>query len=209
MNTKIKPWSDVHVRRAVAYALNRSAIIVANGGAGSSAPADTVVPPSDLRTRSARGLTSARCSSQSPQYPFSLAKAKQEMAESAYPKGFTATTDTTNFGSLINVNQVIVAELQKIGITLHINVKPVADWVTEIYGRKTFGDMYSTIPHLEHRSERTHLLIFSGASTCSSGGLNCADYTPKSVDELLGRGLSTSNPAKRLTIYGELLTTGR
>ena len=34
MNTKEGPWSDVHVRRAVAYALNRPDIIAAAGSVG-------------------------------------------------------------------------------------------------------------------------------------------------------------------------------
>jgi peptide/nickel transport system substrate-binding protein len=35
MNTQAAPWNDVHVRRAVAYAINRSEIIRANGGGAS------------------------------------------------------------------------------------------------------------------------------------------------------------------------------
>ena len=38
MNTQVAPWSDIHVRRAVAYALNRTDIIAARTRAGSTTP---------------------------------------------------------------------------------------------------------------------------------------------------------------------------
>ncbi len=50
MNTMQKPWSDIHVRRAVAYVLNRAAIITANGGPTSGTPVDTFIPPQALMT---------------------------------------------------------------------------------------------------------------------------------------------------------------
>ena len=44
MNTQTAPWSDIHVRRTVAYALNRSDIITAAGGYNT--PIYTYLPPS-------------------------------------------------------------------------------------------------------------------------------------------------------------------
>src|ERR1700730_8295329 len=42
MNTLVAPWNDIHVRRAVAYAIDKKALVNASGVVGS--PLDTVIP---------------------------------------------------------------------------------------------------------------------------------------------------------------------
>ena len=58
MNTQMAPWNDVHVRRAVDYALNRTDLINANGGY--AVPTYTLIPPQQLG-RSRRRRRSAPC----------------------------------------------------------------------------------------------------------------------------------------------------
>lgn len=48
MNTHIAPWNDVHVRRAVAYAIDRADIITALGGY--ALPSYTLIPSQSLST---------------------------------------------------------------------------------------------------------------------------------------------------------------
>jgi Bacterial extracellular solute-binding proteins, family 5 Middle len=105
-NTKLKPWGDIHVRRAVAYPLDRTALITANGGPSSAIPATTLIPTDDMTTIAAPTAVASLIDSL-PQYPYNVSLAKQQMAESAYPKGFTATTDTYDQGSNIDVVQVV------------------------------------------------------------------------------------------------------
>ena len=138
------------------------------------------------------------------QYPFNLKKAKQEMAASAYPHGFTATLDTTASGTWPDIVQVIKADLQRIGIVLKINEEPIGKWVAEIFGPKTYGPMFSDCGTLnpDPSGEPDYLL---GSANVKPGGFDFADYAPKSVDELLARSVATSNPSTRLALYGDLL----
>jgi peptide/nickel transport system substrate-binding protein len=46
MNVHVAPWSDVHVRRAVAYAINRQDFVTAYGGFAT--PVSTFISPDDL-----------------------------------------------------------------------------------------------------------------------------------------------------------------
>ncbi|HEX6519857.1 MAG TPA: ABC transporter substrate-binding protein [Streptosporangiaceae bacterium] len=46
MNPKVAPWNNIHVRRAVAYALDRSAILKVLGNA--AVPVSTFIPPGEL-----------------------------------------------------------------------------------------------------------------------------------------------------------------
>ena len=77
-NEQRKPFQDVHVRRAIAYAIDRKAmvktVLFGNGTAGGLA-ALAAVRRSTTRTPGAPS--------------FDLAKAKQEMAQSSVPKGFS------------------------------------------------------------------------------------------------------------------------
>jgi peptide/nickel transport system substrate-binding protein len=203
MNIKQAPWNDIHVRRAVAYALNRANIIAANGGTGSATPVHALLPALDLRTIGSQPQVSALISSV-PQYSFDLAKAKQEMAQSAYPHGFTASMNTIDYGSITNIDQVIAAELGKIGITLKISVIPVAKWVGQVYGPKTFGAMFTTChsSSIDPSGMSAYLL---GSQAIPAGGLNIANYDPPSVDSLLAAGVATASPAGRLDIYGQII----
>jgi peptide/nickel transport system substrate-binding protein len=203
MNTKLAPWSDVHVRRAVAYALNRTDIIAANGGPGAAIPDYSLIPAFELRTLGSQSQVSALLNSL-PQYTFNLAKAKQEMAQSAYPHGFTATIDTSNYGSFENIDQVIAAELQKVGINLKIRTISTAQWVTELYGAKSFGPMLTTM-HESSPDASGFPAYMLGSENVPAGGLNFANYTPAPVDSLLNASVATSNPTQRLSIYGQVL----
>src|SRR5262249_11332070 len=72
MNTRIAPWSDVHVRRAVAYAINRADFVKAYGGF--STPVTTFIPPAGLLQIGTKSQVD-RLVKSLPQYPYSLAKA--------------------------------------------------------------------------------------------------------------------------------------
>ena len=111
MNTKVEPWDDVHVRRAVAYALDRTDIIAAAGG--TATPLTTVIPPSLLVPLASEAEVDKLVKSL-PKYDFSLDKARQEMAMSSYPDGFSSVLAIQSSNS--EVGQVIVDELKKIGI---------------------------------------------------------------------------------------------
>jgi ABC-type transport system substrate-binding protein len=53
MNTQVAPWNDVHVRRAVAYVLDRANIITAQGGY--AVPSYTLIPAQSLLTIASGG----------------------------------------------------------------------------------------------------------------------------------------------------------
>ena len=145
MNTQTAPWSDTHVRRTVAYALNRSDIITAAGGYNT--PIYTYLPPSVFLELAAAPEVNSLMSSL-PLYKYNVAKAKAEMAQSAYPRGYTnaAVMSEYNYGSSINISEVITAELQKIGINARVKVAPTnAAWQADAVGPAS-----STVNHLLH-----------------------------------------------------------
>jgi peptide/nickel transport system substrate-binding protein len=197
MNVTIPPWNDVHVRRAVAYAINRKDFVTAYGGFAT--PVSTLISPNDLGQIAPKSQVDALLKSL-PQYPYSIARAKAELAKSAYPHGFTATTDTPDYSIYPNMNQVISGELAKIGITLKVNTVDIGKWVTDYFGPKTYGTNFvtwgATAP--DPSAHPTEILG-------SKNNGNAADYGPAEADQLLKQGLQETNNAKRLAIYGKLL----
>ena len=125
LNEKVKPFQDVHVRRAISYAIDREALVKAvlfkNGKA-----ANSFMPPQV-----------PYYDPQSPGLQYDLAKAKQEMAASSVPNGFTT---TLKVGSGVvtenSIAQILQQELSPLGIT--ITLAPV-DPSTEFTDIQSFN----------------------------------------------------------------------
>ncbi|GAA3075473.1 ABC transporter substrate-binding protein [Pseudonocardia yunnanensis] len=109
MNEQRPPYNDVHVRRAISYAIDREslvrAVLFGNGTAANSLFMPTV-PYYDKNT---------------PGQTFDMAKAKAEMAMSSVPTGFTTTYLASSGDSTdAAIAQVLQAALQQLGITMNI-----------------------------------------------------------------------------------------
>ncbi len=103
------PFQDVHVRRAIAYALDREAmvksVLYGNGQA-----ADSLLSPG------------TPFYAKNPDAPkLDLAKAKQELAQSSQPNGFS-TSILINAGdpNQVSVSQIMQSQLKELGINLEI-----------------------------------------------------------------------------------------
>ncbi len=108
-NTKNKQFSDVHVRRAIAYAIDKAGIVKATSF-GTSKAADSLLPP-----------TIQYYSKDIDAPSFDVDAAKKELAQSAYPTGFTTTLLIASDETLWQQEaQAIQEELKAIGITVKI-----------------------------------------------------------------------------------------
>jgi peptide/nickel transport system substrate-binding protein len=200
MNTTQPGWDDVHVRRAVAYALNRTDLIAAHGGYAD--PVYTLTPPQLLDSIASQSQVSKLMSSL-PLYQYNLAKAKQEMAESAYPHGFSTTILSYDYGTVPDVTQVIVAELAKIGIRAQIKEMSVNAWQAVESGPDG-GRMTSYGEDGCFQPDPSAYSDLLGSNNLQAGSWNEADYAPPVVNTLLSQGIATTNPARRFTIYSDL-----
>jgi peptide/nickel transport system substrate-binding protein len=206
MNTQTAPWSDIHVRRAVAYALDRSDIITAAGGYNT--PIYTYIPPSAFLELAPASQVNSLMGSL-PLYKYNMAKAKAEMAQSVYPNGYAnaAVMYEYNYGSSINISEVIAAELQKIGINAQVKVAPTnAAWQADAVGpANKRSTIFSTgwCPGPDISSYGFSL----GSWNLKQGEWNDADWAPPAVDSLLKAGVATVNKAKRFAVYSGLIRT--
>ncbi len=109
INEKVKPLQDVHVRRAISYAINRQALVKAVLF-GNGKPANSLFPPQ---------VPYYQASTQGLQY--NLSQAKAEMAKSSVPSGFSTTilVDSGN-SDQVTVATILQSELKPLGIKLKI-----------------------------------------------------------------------------------------
>jgi peptide/nickel transport system substrate-binding protein len=195
------PWNDVHVRRAVAYAINRTDLIKASGFP--AAPSYTLIAPSELSIFGPQQQVDAALK-QVPTYAHDMAKAKQELAQSSTPNGFTTALETFKYGSFINVDQVIAAELKPLGINVQIKDIGQNAWFAALEDPAKRPFTYTTSG--ECGLDPSYWGQILGKGNAAKGGINSANYTPPEVDKLLQDGLTTTDSNQRLSIYAQLLT---
>ncbi len=199
-NTQVAPWNDVHVRRAAAYALDRTAVIAANGGYAS--PNYTLIPPMMLRSIAPQSQVNALLSS-IDLYKYDLAKARSEMAESCYPHGTNTTIVAYSYSSVVNISQVVAADLSKIGINAKLKVVSLT-----AYEAMATGPMSRRLSGFTQSGCDTPDPSWYTLDLDSSGiqdGNDAANYTSAMVDKLIATGNGSSSSATRFAAYSGIL----
>ncbi|MFI5012196.1 MAG: ABC transporter substrate-binding protein [Hyphomicrobiales bacterium] len=120
LNVTVKPLDEIRVREAVAYAIDRKAI-VAFKGVGTSREAVSVVPSGYLGT-----------DEHAPLFPYDPAKAKELLKEAGYPAGLTIKTIHTTLTGMETFIEAIQAQLKKVGINLDVQLVEHATFHAQI-----------------------------------------------------------------------------
>src|SRR5262249_11391307 len=132
LDTESAPYNDVHVRRAIAYALDKGGLVKAVlAGYGQTAAA--MPPPQqwgDLMSQSKVNAFYATL----PKYSFDMKKAKAELAQSAYPKGFTATVPFPDSEPQLGKLALSLSQnLKQLGVTLKVKQVTSSAWFNTLY----------------------------------------------------------------------------
>jgi peptide/nickel transport system substrate-binding protein len=135
LNERIAPLSNVLVRRAISYALDRRAII---DGAmyGYGTPIGSHFPPRNPAYVDLTGV-----------YAHDVAKAKALLAQAGYPNGFSMTLKLPPPSYARRSGEIVASQLAQIGIRLRIENLEWAQWLDQVYTRHEF-DM-SIVGHAE------------------------------------------------------------
>ncbi len=203
MNTKVAPFDDIHVRRAIAYATDVKGIVKALIPTGYAAEAETVAPTSmfaDLGSSSQiEGVLNGL-----PKYQFDLSAAKRELAKSSVPHGFTTTVQVfAGQPVTLGAAEILAADLAKIGITVKIHEFKSGEYAAIFAGN--VGMMIEGYPGLYPDPEAMFSLMLPSAQISPPGsGTNIARFKNAEVDKLLTEQRETLNMKERLNMIGRV-----
>jgi len=186
MNVKVKPFDNLKVRQAVAYAINKGHAIRFINGRG--APATGIIPPTMPGFNG--GIPE--------QYPYNPAKAKQLLAEAGFPNGFNTTMGVPDSVFEQRMAEAAISDLAQIGVK--IAYKKV---ITE-------GSAVATLPMqayhwlMDYPDPADFIDGFTSCSSAVNGGSNVGYYCNKTLDDLANKARGMAVGPARVAAYNAI-----
>ncbi|CCH33978.1 ABC transporter substrate-binding protein [Actinosynnema sp. NPDC047251] len=183
LDVNTAPFDDLHVRKAIAHSVDRKGLLEPLfGGRGKV----SVSPVSTLQLDSFLGKDeSAKLTGSLPTYEFDLAKAKEELAKSAHPDGFSVEVPysaSQNWARLTLEN--LARNLSTIGITVTPKAMTDQQWVAQLYAAKDLKlQIMRAGGGTPYPGEMLPLMF--GKKSIGPNGLNTAAFTTPEVEAKL------------------------
>lgn len=193
-----KVFSDVKVRQAFNYAIDRDKILkyVLNGSANDPAIYGMVPPVMpNYNAKQVKG------------YSFDLVKAKQLMSDAGFPggKGFPEVTLNINEGGGRNtqIAEAIQDMLREIGVTVKLQLLQFAQHLDNIDAGRS--DFYRLGWNADYPDPETFLNLFYGKNVPSNpkdvSPINSFRYVNPEYDALFEKAIATVDIAERNKLY--------
>lgn len=197
MDVTQAPFSDIHVRKAIAYATDAAGL--AHAAYGTNAQLQQGLLPA-AAIAGVAGSTSAAQSflSSLPQYSYNLAQAKAQLAQSSVPHGFSTTIPyTQSAGPWAQLAALSLQQtLGQIGIKATPKVLTSDQLNAILQAHKNLGlqlqFLVSTPP-----DPNGGLIPVVGAAQTHPGGLNFANWTTPAVEKAIPQVAGSLDPATR------------
>jgi peptide/nickel transport system substrate-binding protein len=195
--------SDVRVRQAVNYAIDKVAIQRARGGPYAGDPASTILTPTLLGYQKYDLYAT-------PDHKGDVAKAKQLLAQAGYPNGLTLTYVGPDSGLGDQVNVAAQASLARAGIKLKM---------TRLAGSKVYTDSLGLpakraqhqigqaawCPDYPGDGTRSFMVpLIDGRSIQPANNSNYAEYNNPQVDAKIDQALAEPDRDKRAALWSQV-----
>jgi glutathione transport system substrate-binding protein len=188
-NTQFEPFSKPEVRKAIAYAVDRDAIInTAFNGIG--APIWGIAIPEGYMGYS---------EDKKDYFSHDIAKAKELMAEAGYPDGFEARLlASSQYAFHQNTAVALQSELAKIGIKLTLDLP---DWATRMSKAGNADYDFAVLGSLGEIADPDWLTNYYYGGDKLVRTNNSPYFDDPEIDSLLDKGRATVDPAERAKVY--------
>ena len=197
-----KPWSDIHVRRAVAHCWDPQFVraVLAKGSSPATALVPTGMWASLLDTAAIDQLYSTL-----PSYGFDIDAAKSELAQSSVPGGFSAELKVSSASpSHLKAGLSLSENLAKIGVKLTVTQQDDTAWRAYLNAHQNLGiQIRGTGPDYPDPSDYFALYTSSQAV---ANGTNLTNYRNHEFDRIFAQQLGEVDKAKRAADLEKLLT---
>jgi peptide/nickel transport system substrate-binding protein len=192
MRTDQAPFTDARVRQAIAYSLDRPAMVQAllqgYGEVGNDSPFAPMFPSTNTSV---------------PQRTQNIAKAKQLLQAAGHPS-FTTTLTTEQYEEIPQLAQVIAQSASKIGVKVNLKVETQ----TQYYGKATFGnsDWLDAPMSLVDYGSRGVPNVFLSSPLVTGGPWNAAHFSNKTYDNLVKQYVAAVDLQVQRQIAGKIET---
>lgn len=183
MNQKKAPWNRVEVRRAVAYALDRLAIVQAVSF-GSAVPNQLAIP-----------RESTWYVEHTP-YRTDANRARELMGQAGVQGGPVTFMATGEYPETVTVGQILANALKPLGFDLRIETVDFATWLDRQSAGQWDMLMMGWLGNIDPND-------FYYNQHHSGGTNNHQGYTNPRVDQLLDQGSAENDRGRRKDLYGE------
>lgn len=195
MNTAKKPFSDLRVRQALNYAINKEAMIKAIYY-GYAEIAKGPVPGA------------VQYSANIGTYPFDLAKARKLLAEAGYPNGFETELWGGNNSTAAKAMTFLQQQLSQVGVKARITAQEPGQRVElleNVQKPEEAGVRLNWAGWSASTGEADWALrpLFATSSIPPKGLQNFAYYSNPKLDALLQKALATTKAGEKTRIYKE------
>jgi peptide/nickel transport system substrate-binding protein len=187
-NERYAPMADVHVREAIAYAIDQNAIVRAVL-LGRGSRANSILPS---------GVP--YYNPHNPGINYNLSKAKAELAESHYPHGFKLAFLTDS--DYAEVAEVVQQELAPLGIKVSITTVPSSDLFVE---QQQFNYQLSIDDWTMDISDPSEYATYALDGTGGSFSF-FTNYNNSRMSTLVEDAATTLNTTQRARLYDEIQT---
>lgn len=183
MDVSAAPFDDVHVRRAVAHAVDREGLLQAVTS-DYAQPAGSFFPAAQLD--SVLGADGAReLVASLPRYDFDLDQARAELARSRHPDGFSVSLPfAAGAPQWRQIAQSVAANLRQIGITVTPEQMPGDKWIAQLFAHEDL-QMQGTDSRQSTPDPNEIASVTLSQAAARPGGFNLANFTTPALEREL------------------------
>ena len=196
LDTAIEPWNDIHVRRAIAYSIDKVGIVRAILR-GYGEPAPTLPPPEQWGDVLPQAQVKAFYRTL-PKYTYSLAKAQAELKQSAFPDGFKATLPFPDSAQTDGKAALVISQaLKKIGIELTVKEVTTDKWFATLYNHPSPMGPQIVEWGVDYPDPADALHFIYDSKGATKNAFNTANYRSPKMDQYLAEQQKTANQKVR------------
>lgn len=191
LNNSAAPFNNEKVRQALAYAIDRQAIMDFVADGHGVAVGSSIYPK----------LTKYFLPELAGKYPYDPATAKKLLTEAGYDFNTTIKIAVvSSYQPHMDTAEVVVNQLNAIGVKAEVQPMDNATWLKEVYTGRNFQ---ATITGLDAKNVTARAMLERFVST---NGKNFVNYNNPAYDELYARAQSCDDDAAQTKLYQEMET---
>ncbi|WP_443060958.1 ABC transporter substrate-binding protein [Streptomyces sp. NBC_00464] len=204
LNVNVKPFDNIHCRKAVQWGIDKASVQAAQGGDPKGDVATTLLPPTVNGYEKFDQYESAG-------HKGDEAKAKDELKQCGKPNGFdTKISARSDRPAEMSMVTAVQASLKKIGINAEIKSFPAGKYFQNFAGNPSYvhanklgmimsawgADWPTGFGFLDQ--------IINGSAIKPSGGNNVQELNDPKINKLLNDGIATTDDAARAKAWANV-----